>query len=157
MRGKPRTIEEAVREVLSWKWAQDASNIALVRGMAEEDLIGLHFSLGMAIRSELGLWDETSPLREACGASDADGTSSVILRTVWSHLVATATPEEMAEAARATRARKEEQERVDRERWEKAYEGVTERRCPQCGVLCPEYRKTCRCCGFAIGREEEPR
>jgi len=28
----------------------------------------------------------------------------------------------------------------------------TERRCPKCGSPCPEYRNTCKACGFAIGR-----
>lgn len=28
----------------------------------------------------------------------------------------------------------------------------TKRRCPQCGSACPEYRKTCKACGFEIGR-----
>ena len=29
---------------------------------------------------------------------------------------------------------------------------ITSRRCPQCGGPCPEYRKTCKGCGFEIGR-----
>jgi len=28
----------------------------------------------------------------------------------------------------------------------------TDRRCPQCGSPCPEYRRTCKACGFATGR-----
>ncbi len=28
----------------------------------------------------------------------------------------------------------------------------TERRCPKCGSPCPEYRNTCKACGFVIGR-----
>lgn len=28
----------------------------------------------------------------------------------------------------------------------------TDRRCPECGAPCPSYRKTCKACGFAIGR-----
>jgi hypothetical protein len=30
--------------------------------------------------------------------------------------------------------------------------GITSRRCPQCGSPCAEYRKTCKACGFEIGR-----
>ncbi len=49
---------------------------------------------------------------------------------------------------------------VARERAEKqrrdaivaTYASKTERCCPQCGAPCPEYRKTCRSCGFEIGR-----
>lgn len=29
---------------------------------------------------------------------------------------------------------------------------TTSRRCPKCGSPCPEYRKTCKGCGFEIGR-----
>ncbi len=29
---------------------------------------------------------------------------------------------------------------------------ITDRRCPQCGAPCPVYRRTCKACGFAIGR-----
>ena len=28
----------------------------------------------------------------------------------------------------------------------------TSRRCPQCGSPCPEHRRTCKACGFEIGR-----
>ena len=30
---------------------------------------------------------------------------------------------------------------------------ITGRRCPKCGSPCPEYRKTCKACGFEIGRK----
>ena len=29
---------------------------------------------------------------------------------------------------------------------------VTDRQCPECTALCPEYRRTCVACGFEIGR-----
>lgn len=31
---------------------------------------------------------------------------------------------------------------------------LTSRRCPQCDCPCPSYRRTCKVCGHAIGREE---
>jgi hypothetical protein len=31
---------------------------------------------------------------------------------------------------------------------------LTDRRCPECEVPCPSYRKTCKVCGYAIGRAE---
>jgi hypothetical protein len=31
---------------------------------------------------------------------------------------------------------------------------LTDRRCPQCGAPCPSYRKTCKACGFAVGRAQ---
>jgi hypothetical protein len=49
--------------------------------------------------------------------------------------------------------RQYEEER--RERGKRATEkdaAITSRRCPQCGSPCPEYRKTCKACGFEVGR-----
>jgi hypothetical protein len=51
----------------------------------------------------------------------------------------------------------QEQERKKREqernaRFAERDAATTNRRCPRCGSLCPEYRKTCRACGFEIGR-----
>jgi hypothetical protein len=48
-----------------------------------------------------------------------------------------------------------EEEDVDRERrrLEAArWATITTRRCPECGSPCPEYRKTCKVCGFELGR-----
>jgi hypothetical protein len=46
--------------------------------------------------------------------------------------------------------KKQEQERQARFAAQDA--ATTRRRCPKCGSPCPEYRKTCRACGFEIGR-----
>jgi hypothetical protein len=32
------------------------------------------------------------------------------------------------------------------------WQSVTNRRCPECQALCPEYRKHCMACGFSVGR-----
>ena len=44
----------------------------------------------------------------------------------------------------------QEQERKQRAAEKDAV--TTSRRCPKCGSPCPEYRKTCKGCGFEIGR-----
>jgi hypothetical protein len=44
----------------------------------------------------------------------------------------------------------QEQERKKRAAEKDA--AITDRRCPKCGSPCPEYRKTCKACGFEIGR-----
>ena len=31
--------------------------------------------------------------------------------------------------------------------------GLTARRCPECGSPCPAYRRTCKVCGFEVGRQ----
>lgn len=48
-----------------------------------------------------------------------------------------------------------EQENAERERRRTAaakWAGITARRCPECASPCPEYRKTCKVCGFELGR-----
>jgi uncharacterized Zn finger protein (UPF0148 family) len=48
------------------------------------------------------------------------------------------------------------QEQTERERQMqdavRRWAHVTQRRCPKCGAPCPEFRPTCKVCGFAIGR-----
>ena len=44
----------------------------------------------------------------------------------------------------------EEQDRKKRAAEKDA--AITDRRCPKCGSPCPEYRKTCKACGFEVGR-----
>jgi hypothetical protein len=47
-------------------------------------------------------------------------------------------------------------ESLEHERKQRAVEkqaSITSRRCPKCASPCPEYRKTCRACGFELGRE----
>jgi len=46
----------------------------------------------------------------------------------------------------------EEAERAQKQRLAAMDAGITDRRCPQCGAPCPTYRKTCKACGFDIGR-----
>jgi hypothetical protein len=47
----------------------------------------------------------------------------------------------------------ESQEQERKRRAAEKDAGTTSRRCPQCGSPCSEYRKTCKACGFEIGRE----
>jgi hypothetical protein len=56
------------------------------------------------------------------------------------------------------RARAARQKRIDEhEAWKRAEAmknaDITDRRCAQCGLPCPKYRKTCRACGYKMGRE----
>jgi hypothetical protein len=46
----------------------------------------------------------------------------------------------------------ESQEQERRKRAAEKDAARTSRRCPQCGSPCPEHRKTCKACGFEIGR-----
>jgi hypothetical protein len=44
------------------------------------------------------------------------------------------------------------QEQVRKKRAAEKDAATTSRRCPKCGSPCPEYRKTCKACGFETGR-----
>jgi hypothetical protein len=46
----------------------------------------------------------------------------------------------------------ESEEKEHKRRTAEKDAGKTSRRCPECGGPCPEYRKTCKACGFEIGR-----
>jgi hypothetical protein len=127
----PASIDRAVQDVLAWPWARDENQVAVIRGMDDDDLLSLHFGLGWAIRNELGLWQGNDALLHECferspeaaeqlrsatekwppervaaarrsATIDADSASAVILRALRDHLVAKATPEEM-KSARAAR------------------------------------------------------
>lgn len=50
--------------------------------MRKEDLINLHFSLGMAIRNAFGLYEQGNKLL----ASYADDASEEIIRELWAKL-----------------------------------------------------------------------
>jgi hypothetical protein len=60
--------------------------------MSENDLIHLHFGLGMGIRNDFGLWTGNEALIESCrikaGKDDLhiDDTSSVIIKALWERL-----------------------------------------------------------------------
>ena len=141
--------------VLGWGWAKKPANLELLRGMDDGELNGLHFSLGMSIRNELGLWSGNDELVAACGVSHPDDASGVILRALRDHLVETATPEQRRRAAVAAEERRAEAGAWNRLRAEKDA-AITDRRCPRCGVPCPRYRRTCKHCGFEIGRDVPP-
>jgi len=48
--------------------------------------------------------------------------------------------------------RDEEAEVLRRRRLAEKDANSTNRLCPECGAKCPEYRKTCKVCGYEIGR-----
>lgn len=145
-----KTLTEAVE----WLAANLPENtVHLIRGARQSDLISMHFGLGMWIRNKLGLWDFTSPLFRSSGALDADGASTIIIESLWEHLVRTATADELAKSREVRAAYDAERERVNQEMIEidaAKDAAITDKRCPFCGKPCPSYRKTCRYCGKAV-------
>ncbi|MCA0395175.1 MAG: hypothetical protein LCH70_13850 [Proteobacteria bacterium] len=82
----PGTLEEAVEDVLGE--LDEKSKISL-REMKRDDLIGLHFGFGMALRNELGLWGGNQPLLESiCGGKSChpDDASMKIIEALWERL-----------------------------------------------------------------------
>lgn len=83
----PGTVDEAAGVVLATLSDADKDQIA---GMAESDLIGLHFGLGMWIRNNLGLWQGNQALmqsiREHTPDIHPDDVSMVIIEAVWKRL-----------------------------------------------------------------------
>ena len=79
----PATIDGAVRLMLGLVPEEDRSRIAY---MSEEDLTGLHMSLGQWVRNHLGLWGDNAALMAATGEVNADDASAVIVRAFWDRL-----------------------------------------------------------------------
>lgn len=55
----------------------------IVGNTPEEDLISLHFSWGLNIRNEFGLWEGNDELIKSCGEIEPDGASGTIIDAVW--------------------------------------------------------------------------
>ena len=89
MTSLPKNVGEAVDQVIRM---MDAESLKRLRGMAEADIVELHFGLGMWIRNTFGLWSGNRVLLEDCAAfgehsfCDPDEASTVIIREVWIRL-----------------------------------------------------------------------
>jgi hypothetical protein len=85
----PETIQEAVNR-LQDELADE--EIARIRQMAESELIGLHFGMGLWIRNNFGLWGGNERLRESCRAAagtnhlHVDTMSTLIIHALWRRL-----------------------------------------------------------------------
>jgi hypothetical protein len=80
----PETVDEAVDQLVVILDGEQKAAIAVMR---EEDLIDLHFSLGMAIRNAFGLHTPDSKLKVSFGPHiQADDISVEIINKLWSRL-----------------------------------------------------------------------
>ena len=73
----PETVDEAVERLMTVLEDEAKSDI---RSMTEDDLIDLHFSLGMAIRNAFDLHVPWSKLLASCGVVHPDDASGVIIK-----------------------------------------------------------------------------
>jgi hypothetical protein len=81
----PTTVEQAVQDILPRLTTADRSAI---KAMRKDELIRLHFSLGMDIRNRDGLWSgNESLLVSACGQPcHPDAASMKIIEALWLRL-----------------------------------------------------------------------
>ena len=82
----PRAVDEAVGRLLEELPLRDKTKLG---DMDEEDLIELHFSLGVYVRNEFGLWGENRDLMESCRSVSGeaylheDDAAMVIVTELW--------------------------------------------------------------------------
>jgi hypothetical protein len=91
----PSTLIEAVDRLMSTLTPDELDAIG---HMSEGELISLHFSLGMRIRNEFGLWQGNDDLLASCCPDvtdpymlmiikhDPDGASGRIIDALWKRL-----------------------------------------------------------------------
>jgi hypothetical protein len=80
----PKTVDEAVDRLMLVLDDEQKIDIATLQ---EDDLIYLHFSLGMAIRNAFGLHNADSRLLASCDtATQPDDVSEVIIKALWEQM-----------------------------------------------------------------------
>jgi len=79
----PETVDEAVDKLLLILSDEQKNEI---RALKEDDLIDLHFGLGMEIRNAFGLHDLGSKLLADCGTKNPDDGAGVVVKALWDKL-----------------------------------------------------------------------
>jgi hypothetical protein len=79
----PETVDEAVERLMSVLEDEHKAVLAFVQ---EEDLIDLHFSLGLAIRNAFDLHVPCSNLLASCAVVHPDDASGLIIQALWRRL-----------------------------------------------------------------------
>jgi len=80
---QPKTVNGAV-DLLMRILTDDQKNE--IRALKEDDLIDLHFTLGLAIRNAFGLHDLDSKLLADCGTKHPDDGAGVVINELWKRL-----------------------------------------------------------------------
>lgn len=79
----PKTINETVDRLLT---VLDDEHKVVIAAMPQDELINLHFSLGLAIRNAFRFWDSNSPLLNSSKPMHPDDLSDQIIRELWQRL-----------------------------------------------------------------------
>ena len=84
-RNWPTTVEETVRDLVP---RLSLANKLRIKWTAREDIISLHFALGLEIRNRYGLWRGNDKLiLSACGGPcHPDDASMKIIEAMWQEL-----------------------------------------------------------------------
>ncbi|WAK04588.1 DUF6794 domain-containing protein [Methylobacter sp. YRD-M1] len=76
----PETVDEAVDRLIV---ILEDEHKAVIASLREEDLIDLHFDLGLAIRNAFGLHEPDSKLLASCGIAHPDDAAGTIIQVLW--------------------------------------------------------------------------
>lgn len=79
----PVSVEQAVGVLLALLPEDEKAKIAVI---SQDDLISLHFGLGIWIRNNFGLWAINSALLSASGEHNPDDAAGVIIEALWRRL-----------------------------------------------------------------------
>jgi hypothetical protein len=80
---QPETVDEAVEWLIT---VLEDRHKMLLTIMREDELIDLHFGLGLSIRNSFGLHDADGKLFRDCGVDNSDDASDVIIKALWNKL-----------------------------------------------------------------------
>ncbi len=80
---KPITVEDAIERLEFILPDEVKTELA---NLEEFSLIDLHFTLGKAIRNGFDLYQQDSALCIACGTSNADDASMILIHHLWKKL-----------------------------------------------------------------------
>jgi hypothetical protein len=79
----PKTMTETVDRLVT---VLDDEHKIVIATMSEEDLVDLHFSLGVAIRNAFGFWGPGSSLLTSCNTMSPDDVSDQVILELWKKL-----------------------------------------------------------------------
>lgn len=79
----PKTITETVDRLVT---VLDDEHKIVIAAMPEEDLVNLHFSLGVAIRNAFVFWESRNSISASCGAMSPDDVSDQVILELWKRL-----------------------------------------------------------------------
>ena len=83
--GLPATVDAAVHALLALLPDKDKTDIA---AKSQDELIELHFGLGMWIRNNFGLWQGNAALAQDAGTNEPDDIAGIIIEALWRRIVA---------------------------------------------------------------------